>query len=289
MSRARRSQAANVSLRATPLRRIRILQDLPRWLLRATAAAGLIASARIAMVPPRPQTFVRHGGGVSPADPEAEGFASLFARAYLSWRQGDPEARRRALEQFGGAGLELEAGTQPPPQGSQQVLFEQVVQEREPQPDLRIYSIAVETEPQGLLYLTVPVLHRPGGAISLAGYPAFVGPPIAAPAQPPPAGGEVQEAALRTVVERALRNYLAPAPSDLAADLASGARVSPPAQGLTLESLQSLTWATAADNAVIAQVAVTGPGGARYTLAYELQVRDVAGRWEVAAIEMEAT
>ncbi len=285
-----RSRAANVSLRATPLWRIRVFQDLPRWLLRATAAAGLIASARFAIAPPRTQAAARHGAGVRPADPEAAGFASLFARAYLTWQQGDPEARRRALEQFGGSGLELEAGTQPPQQGSQQVLFEQVVQEREPQTDLHVYSIAVETEPQGLLYLTVPVLHRPGGALSLAGYPAFVGPPISTPAQPLlQAGEEVQEAALRTVVERALRNYLAPAPGDLAADLAPGARVSPPAQGLTLESLQSLTWAVAASDAVIAQVAVTGPGGARYTLAYELQVRDVAGRWEVAAIQMEAT
>jgi Conjugative transposon protein TcpC len=284
------SRAATVSLRATPLWRIRLLQDLPRWLLRAAAAAGLIASARFAIAPPRPQLSARPDAGVRPLDPEAEGFASLFARAYLTWQQGDPEARRKALEALGGSGLALEAGAQPPPQGSQQVLFEQVVQEREPQADLHVYSIAVETEPQGLLYLTVPVLHRPGGDLSIAGYPAFVGPPISAPAQPLlQSGAEVQEVALRTVVERALRNYLAPAPSDLAADLAPGARVSPPPQGLALESLQSLSWALAASNVVVAQVAVTGPAGARYTLAYELQVRDVAGRWEVAAIQMEAT
>lgn len=301
MSAPERKHAASVSLTATPLWRIRIWQDLPRWLLHAAAAAGLIASIRFAVAPPRPQAPARHIGSIGHADPEAEGFASLFARAYLTWQQGDPEARRRALEPFAGPGLSLEAGTQPPAQGSQQVLFEQVVQERDPLPDLHVYSIAVETEPQGLaesqglaepqglVYITVPVLHPRGGALSLAGYPAFVGPPVSAPAQAAlQAGGEVQDSALRTVVQRALRNYLAPAPSDLAADLTPAANVSPPAQGLTLEALQSLTWAVGGADAVVAQVAAVGPGGARYTLAYEVQVRDVAGRWEVAAIEMEA-
>lgn len=289
MSAPQRKQAASVSLTAMPLWRIRIWQDLPRWLLHAAAAAGLIASIRFAVAPPRPQISARRVGSISHADLEAEGFASLFARAYLTWRQGDPEARRRALEQFAGPGLSLEAGTQPPAQGSQQVLFEQVVQERDPQPDLHVYSIAVETEPQGLLYITVPVLHPPSGALSLAGYPAFVGPPISAPARSAlQAGGEVQDSGLRTVLERALRNYLAPAPSDLAADLAPGANVSAPAQGMTLEALQSLTWAVGRADVVVAQVAAVGSGGARYTLAYEVQVREVAGRWEVAAIQMEA-
>jgi hypothetical protein len=132
------------------------------------------------------------------------------------------------------------------------------------------------------------VLHRPGAGLALAGYPAFVGPPISAPARAVlQAGAEVQQASLRTVITRALRNYLAPAPSDLAADLAPGAEISPPSQGLSLEALQSLTWAVGRSDAVLAQVLVIGPGAARYTLAYEVQVQDLGGRWEVAAIQME--
>jgi hypothetical protein len=281
-------QRTSVSVRATPLWRIRLWQDLPRWLLHAAALAGLIASIRYAVAPPRPLAPTPTAS-IKPADLQAEGYASLFARAYLTWQQDDPEARRQALEQFGGPGLSLEAGTQPPPQGSQQVLFEQIVQEREPQPYLHVYCIAVQTEPQGLIYITVPVLHPPGRSLSVAGYPAFVGPPTSAPAHPAlQAGAEVQDASLRIVLTRALRNYLAPAPSNLAADLAPGAEVSAPSQGLSLQALQSLTWAIGRSNAVLAQVAVVGPGGARYTLAYEVQVRDLGGRWEVAAIQMQA-
>lgn len=282
-------QKASVSVSATPLWRIRLRQDLPRWLLHAAAAAGLIASIRYAVAPPRPAAPVAQRASARPADLPAQGYACLFARAYLTWQQSDPEARLKALRQFGGPALSLEAGTQAPPQGSEQVLSAQVVQEREPRPHLHVYSIAVQTEPQGLVYLTVPVLSPPGGSLSLAGYPAFVGPPLSAPAQQAlQTGTEVQDASLRTVVTRALRNYLAPAPGDLAADLAPGANVSPPAQGLTLEALQSLTWTTGGSHAVLAQVVAAGPGGARYTLAYEVEVEDLGGRWEVAAIQMEA-
>ncbi len=274
---------------ARPLWRIRLWQGLPRWVLQAAAVAGLLASIRFAVAPPRSQAPLRASASARPADLEAQGFASLFARTYLSWQQGDPEARRRALEPFAGSGLALEAGTQPPMSGSQQVTFEQVVQEREPQPHLHVYSIAVETDPQGLVYLAVPVLQPPDGSLSLGGYPAIVGPPSSAPASLVlESGGEVQDANLRTVVTRALRNYLAPAPGNLAADLAPGASVSTPAQGLSLEALQSLTWAVSRSDAVVAQVLALGPEGARYTLAYEIDVRDLAGRWEVAAIQAEA-
>jgi hypothetical protein len=282
-------QTASVSVSAKPLWRIRLGQELPRLILHAAAAAGLLASIRFAVAPPRARPPVRAPAGARPVDLEAQGFASLFARSYLSWQQGDPEARRAALEPFAGPDLALEAGTQPPTNGSQQVTFEQVVQEREPQPDLHVYSIAVETEPQGLVYLTVPVLRRPGGSLSLGGYPAIVGPPDTAPASPAlESGGEVQDASLRTVVRRALRNYLAPAPGNLAADLAPGASISTPTHGLWLEALQSLTWAVSRSDAVVAQVIALGPGGARYTLAYEIEVRKLAGRWEIAAIQAEA-
>lgn len=272
-----------------PLWRIRLWQELPRLLLQAAAAAGLIASIRFAVAPPRPIALDRRPANVAHVDLEAQGFATRFARAYLSWQQDDPQARRTALEPFVGSALALEAGTQPPPSGSEQVLFEQVVAEREVQPHLHVCTVAAQTAAQGLVYLAVPVLHPPGGSLSLAGYPAFVGPPSSAGAEPDlEAGGEVQDASLRTVLARALRNYLAPAPSNLAADLAPGANVSPPVQGLALEALQSLTWAIDRHDAVVALVTAVGPGGARYTLAYEVAIRESAGRWEVTAIQAEA-
>ncbi len=266
---------------------MRLAQELPRRLLHAAAAVGLIACARFALAPPRPLVIATHDPSGS-RDLAAEGFASLFAKAYLSWQEGDPEARRRALEPFAGSSLTPEAGSQPP-RGSQQVLFEQVIGEREVERGLHVYSIAADTGAEGLVYLSVPVLRRPDGGLEIAGYPAFVGAPAAAPAEAiTTAGREVEDPALRAVVVRALRNYLASASEELAADLAPGAEVSPPQRKLSLEALQSLTWAPGRENAVVALVVAVGEGGAggaRYTLAYEVGVLKAAGRWELSAIE----
>lgn len=282
-------QRARAAVRVKPLWQIRLSQEIPRRLLHLAAAAGLLASVRFAIAPPRPLAQAPRFAAMAPADLQAQGFATLFARAYLSWSEGDQEVRRKAFEPFAGAALALEAGSEQPPHGSQRVTYEQVVQEREPQPGLHVYSIAVQTEPQGLLYLTVPVIRTSSGSLALGGYPAFVGPPASATAQAAlESGEEVQDQALHTMIMRALRNYLAPAPSDLAADLAPGANVSAPQQGLTLEALQSLTWATGRKDTVVAEVAVASPGGGRYTLAYEVQVREVAGRWEIAAVQAGA-
>jgi hypothetical protein len=253
-------------------------------LLYLVAAAGLIASVRFAVAPPRAERS--EPLLASTVDVAAEGFAVLFAHSYLSWQEGDSEARRKALEPFIGSALAPEAGVQPPTRGSQQVLFEQVVGEREDPPGLHAYSIAADTDPGGLVYLSVSVLQQPDGSLALAGYPAFVGPPASAPADPIiTSGPEVEDPGLRTVVQRALRNYLAPSPDELAADLAPGASITPPPQGLTLEALQSLTWAPGIRAAVVAQVVAVSRDGARFTLAYELETTQTAGRWEIAAIQ----
>ena len=54
---------------------------------------------------------------------------------------------------------------------------------------------------------------------------------------------------------------------------------------LSLEALQSLQWAPGS-GAVIAVVQAEDRRGARYTLAYELNVAREQGRWEIAAIQM---
>ncbi len=279
---------ATVTIARRPLWRIRLARGLPRYVLYALAGAGALASARFALDPPRaalPAALLRRPAS---GDLAAEGFATLFARAYLTWEASHPEAREHALAPFVGSGIDAGAGLQPPANGEQRVQWAQVVQEREPQPGDDIYTVAAQTDTAGLIYLTVGVLHRPGDPLALAGYPAFVGPPASAPAQTA-AGGrlrEVSEAGLATVVERALRNYLAGSPSELAADLAPGARVSLPGIELALQSLQSLQWAPGA-GAVLALVQAQDQRGTQYTLAYELDVLRAQGRWEIAAIQMD--
>jgi Conjugative transposon protein TcpC len=283
---------ATVTIARRPLWRIRLARGLPRYVLYALALAGALASARFAVDPPRAAlaSLPRQSAGENFA---AEGFATLFARAYLTWEAQHPEARERALAPFVGSGIDADAGLQPPPgsarsQVEQRVQWTQVVQQRSPLPDETVYTVAAQTDTSGLLYLTVSVLHKPGSPLALAGYPAFVGPPASGAAQTD-AGErlrEVNEAGLSTVVERALRNYLAGSPSELAADLASGARVSLPGIELALQSLQTLQWAPGA-GAVLALVQAQDQRGTQYTLAYELDVLRAQGRWEISAIQMD--
>lgn len=294
---------ASVSVTSRPLWRLRAARELPRLLVLGAAAAGLAACARFAIAPPRPLAGVRPVATVSPRDLAAEGFAQLFARLYLTWEASDPEAHERALAPFIGAGMEPDAGLQPPASGEEQVLWAGVVQERPALPGERVYTVAAQTDTAGLVYLVVTTARFDGGALRLVGYPAFVGAPATAPALMPAEGPEVTEPALHTVVERALRNYLADAGSELAADLTSAALVSLPARPLSLETVSRLDWAAGPpaaaagagsggasatlDGAVDALVQAQDAHGARYTLAYQLDLARVAGRWEVAAIEMD--
>jgi hypothetical protein len=278
--------SAAVRIARRPLWRIRLARSWPRYVLYAVALVGLLASARLALDPPRaalPAALLR---SAPREDLAAEGFATLFARAYLTWEAQHPEAREHALAPFVGAGMDAGAGLQPPPGSEQRVEWAQVVQQRQPLPGEEVYTVAAATDASGLLYLTVSVARTPSGALALAGYPSLVGPPASGPARPQSGGQarEVSEPALATVVERALRNYLAGSPSELAADLAPGARVSPPGMELALQSVQSLQWAPGA-GAVVAVAQAQDQRGTQYTLAYELDVLRAQGRWEIAAIQ----
>jgi Conjugative transposon protein TcpC len=271
-----------------------LVREWPRYLLSAAAVAGLVASARFAIDPPRPQTPRATAHIPAPSDLAAESFAVRFARSYLTWNAAEPQAHEDALAPFVGAGIDPGAGLQPPANGAQRVESAEVVQARELMPAGpvgpvgHVYTVATQTDDAGLLYLTVTVVRTSGGSLALGGYPAFVGAPASGPAQTGAQGHlrEVGEPALATVVGRALRNYLAASASELAADLTASARVSLPAAPLSLESVQRLDWASGA-GAVLAVVAAADAGGAHYTLAYELDVARVQGRWEIAAIQMD--
>jgi hypothetical protein len=265
--------------------RLRIERELPRYLLQAMAVAGVLASARFAISPPRPVIERASTPASALVDRAAEGFASLFARRYLTWDSTDPEAHRRGLAPFVGSQIETEAGSQPPESGEQKVLWTQVVQARSASGG-HLYTVATQTDSSGLLYLTVDVIRTATGTLALGGYPAFVGAPASTSALAPAPSREVEDdPALTTVVTRTLRNYLAGAGGDLAADLAPGAQVSLPAATLTLDSLQSLSWSSDG-HSLVAVVQAHDGRSAHYTLAYGLELASSAGRWEVSEIEM---
>ena len=277
---------AHVTVATRPLWQIRLTREWPRYLLSALAVAGLAASARFAIDPPRPATVRAVPRGPAPPDLAAESFASLFARSYLTWNAADPQAREHDLASFVGPGMDPDAGLQPPSSGEQQVQWTEVVQEREPVVGEHVYTVAVQTDDAGLQYLTVSVVRSAGGGLALDGYPAFVGAPATGPAQAQGHLREVDEPALATVVGRALRNYLSASGSELAADLTSSAQVSLPAAALSLESVQRLDWAPG-EGAVLAVLQAQDARGTQYTLAYELDVSRVQGRWEISAIQTD--
>jgi hypothetical protein len=277
---------ARVVIASRPLWQIRFVRSLPRYLACALAAAGIAASIRFAIAPPRPRVPPPVASGPEPADRAAEAYAVLFARRYLTWTSSEPLASARSLEPFAGAAMEADAGLRLPSSGEQRVEWAEVVQAREPLPGQHVYTVAAQTDTAGLVYLTVSVQRGRNGSLELANYPAFVGPPAYAPAQPPAHLREVTDPALQTVAERALRNYLAGSGSNLAADLTSDARVSLPRLGLTLESIGHLHWAPDG-SAVVASVQAQDARGVHYSLAYELDVARPAGRWEISAVQTE--
>ena len=182
--------------------------------------------------------------------------------------------------------MEAGAGLVPPAGGEQHVEWAEVVQSREAASGEHVYTVAAQTDAEGLLYLSVTVEREADGTLRLADYPALVGAPASAGAAPQLHLREVEEPALATVVERAIRNYLAGSAEDLAADLTGRARVSLPAIALSLESVQRLDW-TEVGRSVLAVVHAQDARGTEYVLAYELDVDRTQGRWEISAVQTD--
>jgi hypothetical protein len=286
MERARAGAGnAAVVIDTRALWQIRLRRALPRYLLGALACAGILASARFAIAPPQPQ-LAHAPAGPPPADQSAGAYASLFARRYLTWAGAEPLSSAHALEPFTGAAMEPAAGVRLPAGGEQHVEWLEVVQSRTPVAGEHVYTIAAQTDTAGLVYLAVSVQRQADGTLALAHYPAFVGAPAYGPALATARTREVNEPGLQTVVERALRNYLAGSDANLAADLAGGAQVSPPRLGLTLDSIGRLQWAPGG-GAVLALVQAHDGRAVHYSLEYELDVSWSAGRWVIAAVEMD--
>lgn len=268
-----------------PIWRLRAAREAPRYLLCALSVAGIAASARFALLPPRVAAGPVRSQMPARIDRAAEGYATLFARRYLSWTAADPELGAQALAGFTGPGLEPADGFIPPRTGRQDVLWAEVVQAREVAQGEHAYTVAAQTDDHGLVYLAVEVARTPAGVLVLSGYPAFVGPPASARAQPPHLR-ELDDDSLETVATRALRNYMAGSASELAADLSPGARVSLPTVALTLLTVQRVDWADVGSS-IVAVVTAADGHGAQYTLEYELDVAVEQGRWEVSAVQTD--
>lgn len=280
------TRSPSVAIATRSLWCLRLARDLPRYLLYATCACGLLASARFAIAPPRPLAAALAAPAGPPPDLAARGYAVLFTRRYLTWDAAAPQQSEGALASMTGTAIAQDAGLTLPVGGAQHVLWAEAVQERTPAPGRHVYTVAAQTDTSGLQYVAVAVVRGAGGRLAISGYPAFVGAPLSQPARSSATGGEVRDPALTAVVERALRNYLAAAPQELAADLTPAARVALPATPQTLESIQSLAWSPDRGS-VLAVVQTRDARGARYTLGYEADVAELHGRWEISAIETD--
>lgn len=266
--------------------RIRLGRELGRWLLMSVSVVGLLASARMTIAPPRPIERAGVADPVAPEDRAAEAYAVLFARRYLTWNASSPQVSSQALEAFEGPQMESDAGLLLPSAGDEQVEWAEVVQARAPVPGEHVYTVAVQSSPGGLQYLTVAVRRDPAGALSLVGYPAFVGPPAMVPAAAPPQTQPVGEPALEAVVRRALANYLTGSAGELAADLTAGAQVSLPPKPLQPLAVERPVWAPGGGAVQVITQAVDAQG-VRCTLEYELDVSREQGRWEISAIQTD--
>lgn len=271
--------------------RLRLGRELPRLMLSAAAVAGLAASARNVLAPPRAPAPAAASSAAGAPDRAAEGFAVTFARRYLTWNAEEPGASAKALAAYSSPAAEYGSPPQTGGAPSQSVLWAEVVQARAVSPGVHAYTVAVQIatgqpEGAGLLYLAVEVRRTTTGGLALAAYPAFVGPPAVAQPAAGAHGREVSDPVLTTVVTRALRNYLAGAAADLQADLTPGAHVSLPTVALTLQSLRSLDWLPGGGT-VQALVQASDQRGVQYELGYEVEVALQQGRWEVSAVQMD--
>ena len=263
--------AARLGLGWESVRRARLTAAAPRYLATAALVVFLALGVRAAFWPAHPAPAPRLAA--EGADAPSRDFALQFARAYLTYDAARPGIRARALAPFVPEGLDSGAGFFAA-SGAQRVLWTQVASDQRALAGGRAITVAAGVSSQRApIYLAVTVSHERGAPLALVGYPAFVGAPSVdtAPAQPP--RSEVEDPAVRTVVERVIRNYLAGSAPNLAADLTAEATVTLPTVALRARSLDQLLWAAGpGSGAVLATLTATDPSGATYTLAYELGI-----------------
>jgi hypothetical protein len=251
----------------------RVRARAPRFAFLAAVVALCLAGLHSIISPPAASAPVEASG--PPLDYAEQNFALAFGHAYLTYDAARPEERDAALEPFAASGFEVGAGFTPPQAGSQRVQWADVAQVQKPLAGGVLITVAAKLNTAAQpVYLSVPVNRGQGGAIYLAGYPSFVGPPLTTAQPASQEGGEpVQEGEVSALVKRALANYLAGDAENLSADLADAATVTLPTNPLHLQGVDQLVWVSGnGGGAVLATVDATDPRGGAYTLRYEVGV-----------------
>jgi len=264
------------------LRRLRLAAAAGRFVLCGLAFAGLAASARFLVAPPRP---IVRTVAAAPEDRAAQAAATAFARAYLTLDGQRPDDARAALGTMTGDEGAALVAPDVPALVRQRVHWVDVVSDRIVAGRTHAVVVAADTDRQGVVHLAIELERRRDGTLRIVGAPALVGGPVLAAARDEPDGGrvEVADAALTDVCRRALENYLAGNARNLAADLAVSASVSLPDVPLRLERMESLRW-TVDRRSVAATVQASDRDGVRYRLRYALDVVRDGARWLVRAL-----
>lgn len=247
---------------------------------------AVLCVAGVRSIVARRTTTVRVVRSVAPSyDVGAAAFAQSFARVYLSWASGDNSARQTQLKPFLDQALDGDGGVQPAAHSFETVSATEVAGESRAGDVTNVIVIAQTSA--GTRYLSVPVTRGDRGMLSIAAYPAFVGPPASDPESSRPPLPTVESQSLQTVLSRALGNYLDGQSANLRADLTSTAVVSLPAQALTLKQVDSDGWLVPS-HTVAVQVLASDPEGDSFTLTYQVGVV-MQDRWYVQSIQFDPT
>lgn len=255
----------------------RVRARTPRYAFFAFVVLMCVAGVRSILSPPTPSAVPTQTG--PPLDYAEQSFALAFSQVYLTYDSARPEAREAALAPFASSGFEIGAGFSPPQSGSQRVQWADVAQVQRPLAGGVIITVAAKLSTSAQpVYLSVPVDRERGGAIYLAAYPSFVGPPLSTTRATTDQGGEpVDDGEAAALVKRALANYLVGDAENLSADLADAATVTLPTNQLRLQGVDQLDWVNGTGGgAVLATISATDPRGGAYTLRYEVGVRRVS-------------
>ena len=277
-----RSPRAHVTLRPRRLWSLRASLGAARALLYVVALAGVVATARNLIAPAVERVVVV--SAARSTDLSAQWLALTFSRAYLTWSP-NPLVHQNALTPFLAPADDPDAGLTAAAGGSEQVQWVAIADEHDGPGGESDYTVAAGVGGGVVRYIAVAVARGPGGADVLARYPALVGAPRPAPAGAldGPTLETVGNPELVAVLQRAMRNYVDDSAENLAADLAPAAEVAPVAAGLTLRSVVRL--AVERSGVVLATVLATDSDGDLFTLAYEVTLAQVGGRWEITRIQ----
>jgi hypothetical protein len=263
-----------------PLHRARIAGAAPRLALFAACAVLCLAGVASILRGHKTihETFLSAG---SRFDLAAAEFATEFTRAYLTYRLEGLSEREQALSRFANSSINQEAGVAPG--ANQSVTWAQPIQEQLQPGGGEVVTVAAQTSAHPLPeYLAVQVARDSNGALAIAGYPAFVGPPAVSETYAAASHQSVGDSGLVATVTRLITNYLDDDTQDLQADLAPGARVSPPTVAMSVQHVQSVTWVRA-NKLVEVQVTARDSAQSTFSLSYEVGVTE-RERWYATSI-----